>query len=77
MFVYDPLVVFEPAHLAELPLPARTEIENAREQVDRALGAGDVAQIIGTSKELVETVAKVAINALGGTFGSTRLCRTS
>jgi hypothetical protein len=62
--------VFDSANLAELPASARTAIQNALERVERASGAGDVEQIIGTSKELVETVAKAAINALGRTYGS-------
>ncbi len=62
--------MFDRADLAELPPSARTAIENALGRVERASSAGDVEQVIGTSKELVETVAKAAINALGGTYGS-------
>jgi hypothetical protein len=54
----------------ELPLAARTAIQNATQRVQRASAADDVEQIIGTTKELVETVAKVVISALGGTYGS-------
>lgn len=62
--------MFDQTDLTELPPSARTAIQNALERVERASEAEDVEQIIGTSKELVETVAKVAINALGGTYGS-------
>lgn len=64
------LVMFDQTDLAELPPSARTAIQNAVERVERAAGANDVEQLVGTSKELVETVAKAAINALGGTYGS-------
>lgn len=62
--------MFAPSDLTELPSSARTAIENATQRVERASQADDVEQIIGTSKELIETVAKVAISALGGTYGS-------
>lgn len=67
---YDRFAVFDPADLAELLPSARTAIQNAMGRVERASLATDVEQIIGASKELVETVAKAAINALGGTYGS-------
>lgn len=62
--------MLNPADLAELPPSSRTAIENAMARVERAAAAKDPEQVIGTSKELVETVAKVTINALGGTYGS-------
>lgn len=49
---------------------ARTAIVDHAERVDRAVAAGDVEQIIGTAKDLVECVAKVTIETLGGTYGS-------
>jgi hypothetical protein len=49
---------------------ARTAIVNHVHRVNRAVAAGDVEQIIGAAKDLVECVTKVAIETLGGTYGS-------
>lgn len=49
---------------------ARTAILDHAARVDRAAEAGDVEQIIGTAKDLVECITKVVIETLGGTYGS-------
>jgi len=49
---------------------AQTAIVNHAQRVDRAIAAGDVEQIIGAAKDLVECVTKVVIETLGGTYGS-------
>ncbi len=49
---------------------ARTTILDHAARVDRAAEAGDVEQIIGTAKDLVECITKVVIETLGGTYGS-------
>jgi len=38
--------------------------------VDRAMTEGDVEQIIGSAKDLVESIAKVVVEAAGGTYAS-------
>jgi hypothetical protein len=62
--------VFAQDDLADLPQSARAAVEAAVTRLERAAAADDVEQVIGTAKELVETVAKVVINALGGIYGS-------
>lgn len=62
--------MFSDEDLASLNPSVRPAIVRAAERVDRALQAGDLEATIGGSKELVETVAKVVIHALGGTAAS-------
>lgn len=62
--------MFDIADLAQFPPSARAAIDQAVERVTRSSDADDIEATIGASKELVETVAKVVINALGGTYGS-------
>lgn len=62
--------VFDRSDLDELSPSAREAIERALERTWRSSAADDVEATIGAAKELVETVAKVSINALGGSYGS-------
>jgi hypothetical protein len=62
--------MFDEVDLEALQPSARVAIEDALGRVERAATADDVEGIVGGSKELVETVAKAVINALGDTYGS-------
>jgi hypothetical protein len=62
--------MFEAKDLKEFQPPARVAIENASGRLERAVEAKDVEGIVGASKELVETVGKAVVDALGGTYGS-------
>jgi hypothetical protein len=62
--------MFDKVDLEGLQPSARVAIEAALGRLERAVTADDVEGIVGSSKELVETVAKAAINALGDTYGS-------
>lgn len=62
--------MFDKECLEKLQLSAKTAIEQAAGRLERASAADDVEAVVGASKELVETVAKVVIDALGGTYGS-------
>jgi hypothetical protein len=53
-----------------LPKSAREAIAGARARIDRAAVAADLEGIIGASKDLVETVAKVVLDVLGQSYGS-------
>ena len=57
----------DPKHL---PASAQQAIRAAQERVQRAEAAHDVEATIGSAKELIETVAKAVIDALGGSYGS-------
>jgi hypothetical protein len=50
--------------------PARSAVLANADRVNRALEVGDVEQVVGTAKDLVESVTKVVLQALGTTFGS-------
>lgn len=58
------------ADLVRLRPSAQEAIRRACQRVDRAEAARDVEAVIGASKELVETVGKSIVDALGGTYGS-------
>lgn len=62
--------MFSEADLNEFEDATRTAIEQSAARVERAEAAGDVEGIIGACKEMIETVAKAVIDALGGTYGS-------
>lgn len=53
-----------------LPKSARAAIAAASARIDRAAAAADLEGIIGASKDLVETVAKVVLDVLGQSYGS-------
>ena len=53
-----------------LPKTAHDAVTSARARIDRAEAAGDLEGIIGSSKDLVETVAKVVLDVLGQSYGS-------
>jgi hypothetical protein len=53
-----------------LPKGANEAIAAARERVARAAVADDTEGIIGASKDLIEAVAKVVLDAMGGSYGS-------
>jgi hypothetical protein len=53
-----------------LPKSAQEAIAAARKRIDRAVAAADLEGIIGGSKDLVETVAKVVLDVLGQSYGS-------
>lgn len=50
--------------------PAKTAINDGADRLDRAIAAADVEGIVGSSKDLTDSVAKTVITALGGTFGA-------
>jgi hypothetical protein len=60
----------ENSELQGLPEPARDAITAARTRLDHAAAINDVEGIIGAAKDLVETVAKAELEALGVSFGS-------
>jgi len=62
--------LIESSYLQDLPASARAAIEAAQDRVQRAVDADDVEGIVGASKEMMETVAKVVIDGLGGSYGS-------
>jgi len=64
------VTAFDKTDVAELPKSARTAIEQALGRLDRAATFNDVEGVVGASKELVETVAKAVVDALGGSYGS-------
>lgn len=53
-----------------LPKAAQDAIAAAEARIDRAGVAADLEGIIGASKDLVETVAKVVLDVLGQSYGS-------
>jgi hypothetical protein len=53
-----------------LPKSAQDAIAAVRARIDRAVVAADIEGIIGTSKDLVETVAKVVLDVQGQSYGS-------
>lgn len=53
-----------------LPKTAHDAITSAKARIDRAEAAGDLEGTIGSSKDLVETVAKVVLDVLGQSYGS-------
>jgi hypothetical protein len=62
--------VFNECHLSHLPQPSQRAIRNAVRRVEVAEAEGDVEAVVGSSKELVETVSKSVLGALGGVYGS-------
>jgi hypothetical protein len=62
--------VFDPTLLELVRPSAQTAITKASERMAAASTAKDIEGIVGASKELAETVAKAALDALGGTYGS-------
>lgn len=56
--------------LLQLSESARTAIQAAENRVERAASANDVEGIVGASKDLIETVAKATLDALGSPYGS-------
>jgi hypothetical protein len=64
------MAVFRENDLAQLSAEVRPALERAHSRVVRALEAGDVEGTIGAAKELVETTAKVVLDAFGETAGS-------
>lgn len=50
--------------------PAQEAIRVAESRIDRSVTGTDVEAIIGSSKEFIETVAKVVLDALGHPYGS-------
>jgi|ERR1700674_5136017 len=56
--------------LVQLSESARTAIQEAEHRVERAASANDVEAIVGASKDLIETVAKATLDALGNPYGS-------
>lgn len=57
-------------HLTSLPGSARDAISAAQARVARAVAADDVEATIGGAKELIETVSKSVLDALGVAYGS-------
>ena len=57
-------------HSRLLPGSANEAIEAARGRVARAVDANDAEAVVGASKDLAETVAKVVLDAMGGSYGS-------
>jgi hypothetical protein len=53
-----------------LPKTAEEAIASSMARIDRAAAAADLEGIIGASKDHVETVAKVVLDALGQSYGS-------
>lgn len=53
-----------------LPKTAQEAIAAARARIDRAEAAADLEGVIGASKDLVETAAKVVLDVLGQSYGS-------
>jgi Abortive infection C-terminus len=53
-----------------LPKTAQEAIALATARIDRAEAAGDVEGVIGASKDLVETVAKIVLDVAGQSYGS-------
>lgn len=49
---------------------ARSAVAEYVERLERAAAAGDLAQVIGTAKDLVECAAKVVLQARGVLYGS-------
>jgi hypothetical protein len=57
--------------LALLDQEMASALRLACQRVERALEARDVEATVGAAKDLVESAAKVVIDSLGGTYGST------
>lgn len=53
-----------------LPVAAQNAIAAATARIDSASAAADLEGIIGASKDLVETVAKVVLDVVGQSYGS-------
>lgn len=55
---------------SRLPTSARSAIAAAKARIERASVAADAEGIVGASKDLVETVAKVVLDVVGQSYGS-------
>ncbi len=64
------LTVIDNADVAPFPASSREAIFAAQDRVQRADAASDVEATVGSSKELIEAVAKAVIDALGESYGS-------
>ena len=62
--------MLEVLELGKLPQGAREAIGAAAERLGYAFSTSDVEATIGTSKELIETVAKAVMDAAGVSYGS-------
>lgn len=66
----EPDAVVAEIGLERLPPSAREAILAAEDRLSRAVAAADVEATIGSAKELIETVAKSVLDALGTAYGS-------